>query len=733
MGRAKTVQSSFTSGELDPLLFDRTDIKHYYNGGDRLRNVLCLPQGGVRRRPGLVHQSESLHDLDTTDLSGSAITAPNGGTTSQLIDDDETTEVLTTASIGTTDPYIVCTINPPGATGDFDRCYHDLIGLRLTTGTSSEFKLVGSNTAATGPWTDIATLPTLSTSAITVRVWAPTAYQYFAVIRDGSTDLTTAKAAIGEWRMFQSPADTDRATLAKFMPFEFSVDERYMVVLQPYTMSVYKAGVFQASFYAPYSAAELPAVTFTQNLDTLLMFHKDHQPRAWQRRGADDVWHTYKWTFSNIPNHDYGDGAEPVWSATRGWPACGAFFQSRLWMAGGARPDTVWATVSGNPHDMDKSGSLATRAMDNTADAPSVVNFHAIHVGAHLQIFGEGGEYYVPVSEDTPVTQDNIVLRRNSGRGSKPNIRVFDIDGATVFLQRRGKALREFIFEETKAKYLTTNISLLSSHLVRTPADMDYRQSTSTEEADYVLIVNGDGTLAVFCTLRDQNVGGFSLCETDGDFLAVGVDDTDMYFFVKRNINGADRYFFEKFDDTVLVDAAVVDMALGAPAGSIDTHLDAEVCRVILDGAVQADITADSAGLVTFARNAEDSYQVGLAFPDVTANESAGDPWKDTGKEVWIRDMPMAPELPDGTVLDRKKRIVRCMADFYETTHAEINNNLVPFQSFGSGLLDQVAVPFTGKKHRKHLRGWSYEAQSSVTQSTPGQLTLRALVKEVSV
>lgn len=731
--KVRTLQSSFTSGELDPLLFDRMDVKHYYAGVERARNVLALPQGGMRRRPGLLYKSESVLDLSPEDLTGASITTPNGGTGANLIDGDETSDVLTTASIGTTDPYIVCTIDPPGATGDFDRCYHDLIGLRLTSGTSSEFKLVGSDTAATGPWTDIATLPELSTDEITVRVWAPTAYQYFAIIRDGSTDLTTAKAAIAEWRVFSSTADTDRATVAKFMPFSFSTTQNYQVVMQPYTMSVYKAGVLQASFYAPYSAAEISEITFTQNLDTLLVFHKDHKTRAWQRRGADDVWHTYQWTFQNVPQYDFGDGAEDVWSDTRGWPACGAFFQSRLYLAGGSRPDTLWASKTGDPTDFDTSGSLATRAIDSTADAPSLVNFHAIHVGAHLQIFGEGGEYYVPASENDPVTQDNIVLRRNSGRGSKPYIRVFDIDGATVFLQRRGKALREFIYEETKGRYLTTNISLLSSHLVASPVDMEYRQSTSTEEADYVLIVNGDGTLATFCTLRDQNVNAFTLCKTDGEFLAVGVDETDMYFFVKRNINGVDRYFFEVFDDDILVDSGVADLSLAMAASSVDTHLDAEVCRVILDGAVQSDITADGSGLVTFARDADESYQVGLAFPDVTADEDADHPMYATGKEVWIRDMPASVDLEDGTRMDKKKRVYRSTADMYQTTHMEINNTVVPFRSLGSGLLDTVPQPYTGKKHRKHMRGWTLEAQVDITQSVPGQLTLRALTKRVAV
>jgi len=53
MSRSVTLQTNFTTGEIDPLLTSRIDINQYYNGLDKARNVLIQPQGGVIRRPGL--------------------------------------------------------------------------------------------------------------------------------------------------------------------------------------------------------------------------------------------------------------------------------------------------------------------------------------------------------------------------------------------------------------------------------------------------------------------------------------------------------------------------------------------------------------------------------------------------------------------------------------------------------------------------------------------------------
>jgi len=55
MRQTRVPQTSFTSGELDPRLLGRIETTRYYSGASLLRNVLVIPQGGVRRRPGMRH------------------------------------------------------------------------------------------------------------------------------------------------------------------------------------------------------------------------------------------------------------------------------------------------------------------------------------------------------------------------------------------------------------------------------------------------------------------------------------------------------------------------------------------------------------------------------------------------------------------------------------------------------------------------------------------------------
>ena len=47
-----TVQTNFSSGELNPLLASRTDSKAYFEGTKSCRNFALLAEGGLMRRPG---------------------------------------------------------------------------------------------------------------------------------------------------------------------------------------------------------------------------------------------------------------------------------------------------------------------------------------------------------------------------------------------------------------------------------------------------------------------------------------------------------------------------------------------------------------------------------------------------------------------------------------------------------------------------------------------------------
>ena len=99
--RARTVQSSFLSGVLDPRAAGRVETDAYNNGLLTGENVVVHHLGGIQRRPGLAYKLELPGQL--TLQTPSSATAPEGGTAANGYDDDTATVVTSSNGISTTD------------------------------------------------------------------------------------------------------------------------------------------------------------------------------------------------------------------------------------------------------------------------------------------------------------------------------------------------------------------------------------------------------------------------------------------------------------------------------------------------------------------------------------------------------------------------------------------------------------------------------------------------------
>jgi hypothetical protein len=291
-----------------------------------------------------------------------------------------------------------------------------------------------------------------------------------------------------------------------------------------------------------------------------------------------------------------------------------------------------------------------------------------------------------------------------------------NIDGATLFLDYGLSSIREFLFNWEEDAYTSNSATLLASHLFTTPVDMDSRRGTANEDANYVYVVNSDGTMAVFNTLRNQGVAGWTKWETTGDIQAVTVEGTEVWFAVKRSINASDVYHLEQADSDTYTDANKSQTQSASVSVTGLAHLNGESCRVRANGAIMDDATP-SGGSITLARTATE-VEVGLDF------------------DITVKTMPITSNFENGSILAEKKRLIRIVADLYEssgvyvTTSGTSSTVLLPDRSLGEDVLDTVPDPFTGIKE-VYLNGWDRLAQVTITQTDPQPFTLLGLVVEL--
>ena len=353
--------------------------------------------------------------------------------------------------------------------------------------------------------------------------------------------------------------------------------------------------------------------------------------------------------------------------------------------------------------DFKPSEFLDDDAVEATLDTNQLNIIVDIISGRDLQVFTTGGEFYVPQQGTDPITPLTFTFKQVSRNGTKTGTRVESLESGSLFVQKQGKALNEFLFSDTQLTYVTQRISLLSGHLLKNPARLALRRATSTDEGDLLLITNAtDGSMAVYSILRSQQIVAPSEFTTNGEFLDVSVDVTDIYTVVKRVFNGTTRYFLELFSDSRFTDCAFIGGVSSTATGL--PHIGKSL-NVICDGVPQGNETVSGGGSVTFDRASTSSYEVGLPIT------------------VYLKTMPVEVKLQSGTRVGFKKRIVEVNVIVNQSQHLNINNQPVPFQNLDNPLLDIAITPFTGIKRLNGIRGYSREAVIEVTQTLPLKMT----------
>jgi hypothetical protein len=559
MARFVSIQTNFSTGELDPLLRARVDLGAYANALEEATNVVCQPQGGIRRRPGTKYIA-ALPNSSTE-------SAANGV---RLVEFEFSTD----------DSYMLCFTHNRMYVFKNEALVTNINGSGNPYLDTSSVGLTGARLARIC-WTQ---------SADTLIVVHPDIAP-IKIVRGGTDATWTAGAITFDSKPKYAFTLSTSSPAGTLTPSAVSGK----VTLTASTGTPFSAGsVGQYINATPQGRAKIVKYTSATVVDAITEF-----PFFNTTAIATGSW-------------EIESGYEDVWSSGRGWPRSVTFHEGRLYFGGSkSRPSTLWGSKVGLFFDFEATEGLDDDAVEATLDTNTYNAVVDIISGRDLQIFTTGGEFYVPQNGLDPITPTNFFVKTASRNGIKEGIRIQQLESGTLFVQRQGKSLNEFAYTDTQATYVTAKISLLAGHLLKNPTRLALRRSVATDENDLLLMTNADdGSMAVFSLLRAQNVIAPSEWTTvDGQYVDVGVDIDTIYAVVKRNVNGANVYYVEYFTESSLTDSS----KSGGVASTVAmSHLVSESVNVILDGAVQANQTVPGGGTVTLPRASATSYELGL-------------------------------------------------------------------------------------------------------------------------
>ena len=224
--------------------------------------------------------------------------------------------------------------------------------------------------------------------------------------------------------------------------------------------------------------------------------------------------------------------------------------------------------------------------------------------GRDLQVFTSGSEYMV---SGTPLTPSSIQLNRQTRIGSMTTRQIppLDVDGATLFIARSGTPKCASLSIRIPRRHILPNdLSLLSSHLLVNPVEMDFDISRRL-----LFVVRADGSFLTLTLYSAEDVLAWTRHSTAGAVQSVCVVGDVTYILVQRN----GVYFIEQFDDTLALDACLSGTA-STPAAvwSGLGYLNGQSVSIVADQAVRPNATV-SGGAVTIDPPAS-SVQIGLTY-----------------------------------------------------------------------------------------------------------------------
>jgi hypothetical protein len=441
-----------------------------------------------------------------------------------------------------------------------------------------------------------------------------------------------------------------------------------------------------------------------------------------------------------VVTHDW---AEQSYSAYYGYPAAITFHQNRLWFGGTlGQPDSIWASKSGDFFNFDIGDAEDNDAIDITTSVGEINQIRHLVSNRDLQVFTAGSELYVQAPTTKPITPSNAQIIKQTPFGStfvKPQA----FDGATLFMQNTGNALREFLFTDAEDAYTSVAVSSLAPHLIRNPTQQTIIKGTLDRSENYSFLVNEDGTIAVFYSVRGDKKAGWSLWDTNGMWHSLCSVRENLYAISMRN----GRVALEMFNQSIPLDhARFFSLEDGSNAPTVLGGF-SDMITYGIGGAGLVGSQARTYKTGSFHAVDGNNY-LGVFDPNGTG--TLGQPTLDLSstkadlRKILLGDafytelktLPIDAQLANGPLTGEPREVSRIIADFNNTLSANVkapdaSSTARDLTITTSTTYPNNAIPFTGKKEFRTL-GYSQNPRVIISQGQPMDLQINGIVVEVA-
>ena len=420
------------------------------------------------------------------------------------------------------------------------------------------------------------------------------------------------------------------------------------------------------------------------------------------------------------------DWEEQSYSAIRGFPAAICFHEGRLWFGGTlAQPDGIWASQSGEFFNFNIGTALDNESIQLSSSVGELDQIKHLVSNRDLQVFTVTSEFIVPAFENTPVTPQNAMVRRQTPYGVA-DVKPFVFDGATLYVQRSGTVVREFIFSDTESAYVANAVSLISSHLIITPVQMTSLQAAIERPESYIFMVNSDGTMAVFNSNRSEKRAGWTQFTTQGKkgtdtvtsglFHSVCTIDERVFVIGKYDKGaGTKKLCLMEFKDDLNMDHSLSYTNGSSGVFTVSSQFDNGAKVGVVSGTHYLGEFPVSGGQVDVSGvdNTLQVAEIGFVF------------------DIQLKSNPLDIQTANGPSTGMLRGLGRVILDLNNTLSVSVNNKPLEILNVTDDFsLARTAI--TGKKEIR-LLGYSRDPQLTITQRAPLSIQINSVIAEVQI
>jgi hypothetical protein len=406
---------------------------------------------------------------------------------------------------------------------------------------------------------------------------------------------------------------------------------------------------------------------------------------------------------------------QDIFEVNLGYPRAVTMYQQRLVIAGTRTyPNYVWLSRVG-----DVTNFLPTVADGDsfTVSASSDQLTNVLHLAQSRGICVMTGGSELVISSQNAMTPTNTSILEHTSFGSTENIKPLKVGSELIFVQRGAERVRTLLYDYSIDSLTSSELTVLASHIAK--KNGGFKEMVYCAEPDSIIwFVLGNGKLASLTLNREQSVIAWSTHDIGGTVLSV----TSL-----PSTTGSDRlYFLVNRNGTVQIEQMKEELLLDSVIEVKVQHNNPCIIEHTQIGVLGNDVAA-------YYKDGNSTYSLPILNKQGNTLTIDCDPSVHQvyiGRKFTSRVSLFAPELQGSPATSSPSiiKINHINLYLYESLNPTVNGEMVELKQFTENLFE-APKPFTGNK-RIEMNGWNDfdNFKLIIEQSEPLPLHITAVV-----